>query len=535
MKKILSIIITILMIMQVMIIQSVAEKSSADYTFTIGTISGNAGEYVEIELNVEGTSEVRTVGLSTLTYDKDALEFLGFVNKDTDIVKSSMTGELGLDDSKGVVSLGYLSPTVLTGKICDLKFKIKNSAVKGDYSVTMSPLVKNVSSVIEAEVIAGTVTVTGEKPQGSDYTFTLGTVSGEVGEEVEIDLSVAGTSEIRMVGLSTLTYDKDALEFVGFVNKDTDIVKSSMTGELGLDDSKGVISLGYMSATVLNGKICDLKFKIKDSASSGVYAIKMTPVVKNVNVIIDAEVVNGNIIIAAVDDEYSEPTYVWTKTDDGYSVTATSECKNDVNKTITETVTANAVTTKADCENDGKVVYTATFTNPLFETQTKTVVIAAIGHNWGKWTVTTEATCEEKGVETRVCLNDSSHVEVREIPAKGHDLVYVPAKEATDTENGNIEYYYCTVCGKCFLDENGEKEISLEDTEVIVQKFIRGDVNDDGEVDSNDAIYLLRHTMNESRYPINQSGDMNGDGDVDSNDAIYLLRHTMNGERYPLY
>ena len=64
--------------------------------------------------------------------------------------------------------------------------------------------------------------------------------------------------------------------------------------------------------------------------------------------------------------------------------------------------------------------------------------------------------------------------------------------------------------------------------------FERGDVNSDNEIDSNDAIYLLRYTMNQTRYPINQSGDLNGDGEVDSDDAIYLLRHTMNPSRYPL-
>ena len=87
-----------------------------------------------------------------------------------------------------------------------------------------------------------------------------------------------------------------------------------------------------------------------------------------------------------------------------------------------------------------------------------------------------------------------------------------------------------TPCVPVFATDIETSEVPIEDTTVL-----RGDVNGDGDIDSNDAIYLLRYTMNNSRYPINQSGDMNGDGDVDSNDAIYLLRHTMNGDRYPLY
>ncbi len=64
--------------------------------------------------------------------------------------------------------------------------------------------------------------------------------------------------------------------------------------------------------------------------------------------------------------------------------------------------------------------------------------------------------------------------------------------------------------------------------------ILRGDVNGDGYVNSNDSIYLLRYTLSPDRYPINQSGDMNGDGYVNSNDAIYLLRHTLTPNRYPL-
>lgn len=69
---------------------------------------------------------------------------------------------------------------------------------------------------------------------------------------------------------------------------------------------------------------------------------------------------------------------------------------------------------------------------------------------------------------------------------------------------------------------------------VTVMTYARGDVNGDGYVNSDDAIYLLRCTLSPSRYPINQSGDMNGDGYVNSDDAIYLLRHTLSPVRYPL-
>ena len=70
---------------------------------------------------------------------------------------------------------------------------------------------------------------------------------------------------------------------------------------------------------------------------------------------------------------------------------------------------------------------------------------------------------------------------------------------------------------------------------VTVENVLRGDMDNNGVVNSNDAIYLLRHTLNANRYPLNQSGDVDGDGSVNSNDAIYLLRHTLNANRYPLH
>lgn len=54
-----------------------------------------------------------------------------------------------------------------------------------------------------------------------------------------------------------------------------------------------------------------------------------------------------------------------------------------------------------------------------------------------------------------------------------HDLVEVPAKDATYTENGNVKYWKCNVCGKCFKDSAGTQEISADS--VTVPKKIHVD------------------------------------------------------------
>ena len=61
-----------------------------------------------------------------------------------------------------------------------------------------------------------------------------------------------------------------------------------------------------------------------------------------------------------------------------------------------------------------------------------------------------------------------------------------------------------------------------------------GDVNGDGVVDSDDAIYLLRFTFNPDSYPLHASGDVDGSGSIDSDDAIYLLRYTFDSELFPI-
>ena len=96
---------------------------------------------------------------------------------------------------------------------------------------------------------------------------------------------------------------------------------------------------------------------------------------------------------------------------------------------------------------------------------TETREIPALDHSFGDWTQTKAPTCTEAGVETRSCTCDVT--ETREAAALGHKLTYVPAKEATATSEGNIEYYVCSECGMYYSDAEGKNE--LEKDSVVIE------------------------------------------------------------------
>ena len=75
------------------------------------------------------------------------------------------------------------------------------------------------------------------------------------------------------------------------------------------------------------------------------------------------------------------------------------------------------------------------------------------GHTGGTATCTERAVCE-------VCGKPYG-----ELDPKNHtDLKHFPAKAATKTAEGNIEYWYCEGCNQYFSDKDGTKEIKKADT-----------------------------------------------------------------------
>ncbi|MGO5250996.1 LPXTG cell wall anchor domain-containing protein [Atopobiaceae bacterium LCP21S3_F11] len=84
-------------------------------------------------------------------------------------------------------------------------------------------------------------------------------------------------------------------------------------------------------------------------------------------------------VLPALDHDWGEPEYSWAKQDDGWYCTAKRTCKRDASHVEEETVkAAYEVTTPATTEKDGEGIYTATFENEAFETQTKAEPIAKL-------------------------------------------------------------------------------------------------------------------------------------------------------------
>ena len=82
-----------------------------------------------------------------------------------------------------------------------------------------------------------------------------------------------------------------------------------------------------------------------------------------------------------------------------------------------------------------------------------------------------EATCVNRAV-CEVC-----HKEYGELNKDNHKLQHVEAKAATVTQEGNIEYYYCSLCLKYFADSNASKQIDKDSvvTSKLTPEIIEGD------------------------------------------------------------
>ncbi len=152
------------------------------------------------------------------------------------------------------------------------------------------------------------------------------------------------------------------------------------------------------------------------------------------------------------------------------------------------------------------------------------------------------------------CTRNTNLLAVKLAPQHA-ELTHVAAVDATCTENGNIEYWYCEVCGYAWLDADGIQNTNLKSViipapghvegewvvegdkkvqycsvcgeklaeEAIVPANI-GDVNGDGRVNAKDITLLGQYTNMDvpSSSIVIENADVNGDGRINSRDLVAL-------------
>ena len=152
-----------------------------------------------------------------------------------------------------------------------------------------------------------------------------------------------------------------------------------------------------------------------------------------------------------------------------------------------DTVTVNGTKVTLD-ENGGFTLSPADgeqkiiVTDKAGNTAEMTVTVHG-GHTFGEWASNGDGTHSRKctvdgckGVETMACSGGKATCTEKAVceycgkaygkpDSNNHtDLKHIDAKAATKTAEGNIEYWYCGGCGKCYADSDATKEIKKADT-----------------------------------------------------------------------
>ena len=167
--------------------------------------------------------------------------------------------------------------------------------------------------------------------------------------------------------------------------------------------------------------------------------------------------------------------------------------KVTINEKYVDTVTVNGAAVTLN-ENGGFTLAPANggqrivVTDKAGNTAEMTVTVND-GHTYGDWVSNGDGTHTRRctvdgctGSETKDCSGGTATCKDKaecavcgktygELDAKNHaDLKHVPAKAATTSAEGNIEYWHCGGCGKYYKDAAAQEEIKQEDTVIAKRR-----------------------------------------------------------------
>ena len=274
---------------------------------------------------------------------------------------------------------------------------------------------------------------------------------------------------------------------------------------------------------------------------------------------------------------------LWGEGKDSILFLSSSKYDPNAQPPVEEEHSYKAVITPPTCTEDGYTTYTCACGDSYVDdyvkklghtggaaTCLKKAVCTRCGAEYGELDIDNHTykhtvvppTCTESGYDVYTCECGDSYTQGHTEPT-GHKNSISGTVTPTVSSAGELTIS-CEVCGntyKVYLPKLSEADytysVEIKPTvnsegigrytwkntgygeiwfDVPLEKltFTPGDLNGDGNVNDEDVILLLWHTLLSDMYPIQGDADFNADGNVNDEDVIYLLWHTLLPEYYPL-
>ena len=195
-----------------------------------------------------------------------------------------------------------------------------------------------------------------------------------------------------------------------------------------------------------------------------------------------------------------------------------------------DVVATGAKLTKVSASKGSRVVLEFVINTPI---SAKSMSLNSFSYNRNVLTLDRNniEICVKDGIEKQDITTDGDVVILFSGTTKlSGTVIRIPFIISSSADNGDY-----TVSANAGYDNGKITELKVESAVVTVSDLIRGDVNGDKKVNSDDVTHLLWSLYLPSKYPVtNQSHDYNGSGNVDSDDVTYLLWHLYLPSKYPI-